>query len=165
MVVLGAVENECRAELSGLPITILSNPTWQEGMGGSIAVAARRLHDAQCGAAIIILCDQPGITPAMLRALVNHHRRMGKSIVASSCDGVLGPPALFAAQHFPQLRRLHGPEGARSLFQIEANVGSLICPQAAWDIDTEADAAALLFCSPGFSRNAENQALPSSVSQ
>jgi molybdenum cofactor cytidylyltransferase len=164
MIVLGAVENECRPELSGLPVTILSNPIWEEGMGGSIAVGARHLDEAQCCAAIVMLCDQPGITPAMLRALASDYRRSGKSMVASSCDGVLGPPALFAAQHFPQLRSLRGSEGARSLFQNAANISSVVCPEAAWDIDTEADAAALQYCSSGFSRNPATQAPPAEVS-
>jgi CTP:molybdopterin cytidylyltransferase MocA len=101
----------------------------------------------------------------MLLSLASYHRRMGKSMVASACDGVLGPPALFAAQHFPELRSLRGSEGARSLFQNEANIGSLMCPEAAWDIDTEADAAALPYLSPGFSRNAATEPLPSEVSQ
>jgi molybdenum cofactor cytidylyltransferase len=153
MVVLGAVENECRTELLGLPVTILSNPTWEEGMGGSIAVAARHLDEAQCRAAIVMLCDQPGITPGVLCALARYHRHMDKSIVASKCDRVLGPPALFASQHFQQLRRLRGQQGASALFQTEPGISSLVCPEAAWDIDTEADVAALLYCSSGFSRN------------
>jgi molybdenum cofactor cytidylyltransferase len=155
IIVLGAVEDECRAEVAGLPVTTVSNPTWEEGMGSSIAVGARHLDEARCRAAIIMLCDQPGITPAMLCALASDHCRTGKSMVASSCERVLGPPALFAAQHFPQLRSLRGSEGARSLFQNAADISSVACPEAAWDIDTEADAAALEYCCSGFSRNAD----------
>jgi molybdenum cofactor cytidylyltransferase len=142
MVVLGAVEDKCRAELSGLPVTIVCNPAWNEGMGGSIAVAARQLDEAQCRAVIVMLCDQPGVTAGVLCALARYHRHMDRSIVASRCDSILGPPALFAARHFSQLRRLRGSEGARSLFQTEPGTSSLVCPEAAWDIDTEADAAA-----------------------
>ena len=102
---------------------------------------AQALDESHYRAAIVMLCDQPGITPGVLCALARYHRHMEKSIVASRCDRVLGPPALFAAQHFSQLRQLRGSEGARRLFQSEPGISSLVCPEAAWDIDTEADLA------------------------
>lgn len=90
-----------------------------------------------------MLCDQPAITPVMLRSLEEHQKTTGKSIVASQHGGTLGPPALFTADHFPQLRLLHGRHGAKSLFQNQPDLTSLACPEAAWDIDTEHDLALL----------------------
>jgi molybdenum cofactor cytidylyltransferase len=143
IVVLGAAEERCRETLCGLPVTIVANPAWQEGMGSSIATGMQILDETSHGAVIIMLCDQPAITPAMLRSLEQYQRTTGKSIVASRCGETLGPPALFAARHFPQLRLLHGAQGARSLLQREADVYSLVCPEAGLDIDTEHDLALL----------------------
>jgi molybdenum cofactor cytidylyltransferase len=142
-VILGAVVEECRATLLGLPATIVVNPAWDEGMGGSIACGAQQLDESVHGAAIILLCDQPGITPAILRALDRERCTSGAPIVASRCGDVLGPPAFFAAPLFTRLRALRGADGARALFRDEPNVATVDCSQAAWDIDTEADAMVL----------------------
>jgi molybdenum cofactor cytidylyltransferase len=142
-VVLGAVEQPCRDTLSGLPITIVVNAAWQEGMGTSIARAMQGIGETSHRAALIMLCDQPAITPGVLRSLDQHQRTTGKSIVASQWDATLGPPALFTAEHFPQLRLLQGHQGARSLFQNPAILSSLVCPEAALDIDVEEDLPSL----------------------
>jgi molybdenum cofactor cytidylyltransferase len=142
-VVLGAVVEECREALLGAPVTLLINEAWDEGMGGSIAVGAQHLDETVHGAAIVMLCDQPGIAPVMLRELDRKQRMSGAVVVASRCDGVLGPPALFAASLFPRLRVLRGAQGARGLMRDEVNVVAIECPEAAWDIDTEKDVVAM----------------------
>jgi molybdenum cofactor cytidylyltransferase len=139
IVVLGAVEEKCRATLAGLPATILTNPAWEEGMGSSIAMGMQAVDDASHRAVIVMLCDQPAVTPAMLRALEHHQCSTGAPIVASDSAGVLGPPAFFCANHFAGLRRLRGHQGAKSLFQNQAVLSSLACPEAALDIDSEND--------------------------
>jgi molybdenum cofactor cytidylyltransferase len=143
IVVLGAGEAGCRETLFGLPLTIVVNRTWQEGMGSSIAIGMQAVGESSHRAAIIMLCDQPAITPGVLRALEEQQRTTGKSIVASQSGGTLGPPALFTANYFPQLRLLRGQKGAKSLFQNQADLSSLACPEAALDIDTENDLATL----------------------
>jgi molybdenum cofactor cytidylyltransferase len=143
IVVLGAVEEKCRDALAKLPMTILSNPAWAEGMGSSIAMGMRAIDDSLHRAVIVMLCDQPAITPAMLCALEEHQRSTGASIVASESAGILGPPACFCADHFPGLRHLQGHQGAKSLLQNQPALSSLACPEAALDIDTENDLAFL----------------------
>jgi molybdenum cofactor cytidylyltransferase len=147
IVVLGAVEKQCRETLSGLPVTIVSNSNWEEGMGSSIATGMRAVGKILHRAVIIMLCDQPAITARLLRSLAEHQRSVGKSIVASHHGDNLGPPALFTADHFPQLRLLRGRHGARSLFQNQPDLSSLACPEAALDIDTENDLAFLSLAS------------------
>jgi molybdenum cofactor cytidylyltransferase len=143
IVVLGAVEEKCRATLSGLPTIIVTNPGWEEGMGSSIATGMQEVDETLHRAVLIMLCDQPAITPDALRSLEEHQRTTGKSIVASQYDKTFGSPALFTAEHFPQLRLLHGFHGAKSLFRNQPDLGALPCPQAALDIDTEGDLALL----------------------
>ena len=137
--VLGAEEHRCREALSGLPITIVVNPLFREGMGTSIAIGARSLTDEN--AAIITLCDQPDVTAATLESLHNRHQQTGANIVAAHYQGTNGPPALFARIYFPQLRKLSGPAGAKALIIREPNLVSIDCPEAALDLDTPLDLA------------------------
>ena len=145
VVVLGAAEEKCRDALSGLPVTIITNPSWEEGMGNSIATGMQAINETSHRAAIIMLCDQPAITPKILRSLDEHQRATDKSIIASEYGGTLGPPALFTAEYFLQLRSLLGQQGAKSLFRDASALSSLSCPEGEFDIDTEDD---LPFC-PG----------------
>jgi molybdenum cofactor cytidylyltransferase len=142
-VVLGAVEEMCRESLAGLPVTIITNPKWREGMGGSIAIGIQALVESSHRAAIILLCDQPAITPGILRTLEERQRLTGRSIIASQYGSTLGPPALFSADHFPKLRLLRGDRGAKSLFESQSDLAIVACPEAAIDIDTVADLTAL----------------------
>lgn len=144
LVVLGAVEEKCRETLCGLPVTIITNPAWHEGMGRSIAAGMQAVRESEHRATIIMLCDQPAITPDMLRSLAEHQRATGQAIVATQSGESLGPPALFTAPHFPQLRLLHGPQGARTLFQNQPALATISIPDAALDIDTEEDVARLI---------------------
>jgi molybdenum cofactor cytidylyltransferase len=130
--VLGAEEDRCRQALSGLPITIVVNPLFREGMGTSIATGARPLTDEH--AAIITLCDQPDVTAVTLQALHNKHQQTSANIVAAQYQGTNGPPALFARAYFPRLRQLSGPAGAKALVSVD-------CREAALDLDTPADLA------------------------
>ena len=136
--VLGHAGEECRAALTCLPVRIAVNETWREGMGGSISTGMGAFRDDGLSRVLIMLCDQPGVTAAALRALSEHQQSTGAKIVASRYSGVLGPPALFASALFPRLLGLRGPEGAKSLF-TGADVESLPLPEAALDIDTPAD--------------------------
>jgi molybdenum cofactor cytidylyltransferase len=139
VVVLGAAEEKCRQALTGLPVTIITNPSWEEGMGNSIASGMQAIAETSHRAAIIMLCDQPAITPKILQSLNEHQRTTGKSIVASAYDGTLGPPALFTAEYFPQLRSLFGQQGAKFLFRDSSALSSLSCPEGEFDIDSEDD--------------------------
>lgn len=144
IVVLGAAEDTCRSALAGMPATITANADWEEGMGGSIAAGMAVVADSDFRSALLMLCDQPAITPDMLRALDDYQHKIGASIVASKFEGTLGPPVIFAASHFTQLRELRGQQGARSLFKNDpAGPATVDCPEATWDIDTEEDARML----------------------
>ncbi|WP_038160078.1 nucleotidyltransferase family protein [Verrucomicrobium sp. BvORR106] len=147
IVVLGSGEPECREALLGLPITMVLNLQWDEGMGTSIATGMQCVREAEHDAVIITLCDQPAITACMLRALVRHPHDAGCSIVASrhGDNRIVDPPVLFTAQHFAQLRLLKGHDGAKAIIRQRPaeELGFVPCPEAAFDVDTEQDVAAL----------------------
>ena len=144
VVVLGAVEKDCRAALEDLPVQIALNENWREGMGSSIAVAMAAIgtQAPDIAAAIIALCDQPFLDVALIRALLHQYEISGCSIVASDYGAALGSPALFARAHFAELAQLRGEQGARRLFATH-ETARVSFPQGCADIDTLSDWRAL----------------------
>ncbi len=123
LVVAGEHAEEIRRQLRRLPVRVIQNRGWQEGIASSIRTGISHLRSGP-GAAIVCLCDQPRITPDHLQALGQQAlARNGPQIVASSYDGISGAPASFARSVFPDLLALKGNAGARQLIR---NAGSRV---------------------------------------
>ncbi|MDX1499956.1 MAG: nucleotidyltransferase family protein [Woeseiaceae bacterium] len=118
---------------------LLVNDAYREGLGTSIACAARAL--AHCADAILLLlADQPAVAPGDLGRLLTHWTGDAREIVAARYADTLGPPVLFPSACFAELARLRGDRGARDLFADERfRVIPVDCPAAAADVDTPAD--------------------------
>lgn len=145
VVVLGANVEAIRPVLSPLPVLIVENPAWPEGMAASLRTGIITLgqFSRSLDAALIALCDQPAFSASVIAELVAAQRSTGRSIVASRYAGRLGVPALFLHDHFPALTALTGEEGARSLLNDRAGlVAAVDLPQLALDLDTPGDFAA-----------------------
>lgn len=143
VVVLGAVDRPCREALEGLAVEIVVNPAWATGMGSSIAAGVACLSGhPEVSSALVMLCDQPHVTAALLRKLAVKAAEDGGGIVACRYHGQLGPPALFAADRLAALAKLQGKGGAKSLILAEPSPGWIDAPEAGFDIDTPADLAA-----------------------
>jgi molybdenum cofactor cytidylyltransferase len=135
IVVLGANAEVLREHLAGLPIRLVINERWQEGMASSI-----RAGLVDTDAALITLCDQPFVHAANLIALIELFRNSGKPIAAARYGGNLGVPAIFARALFPELLALTGDMGARRVIAAHADqVAALDLPDAAIDLDTPLD--------------------------
>lgn len=142
IVVLGAHERECRAALAGLPVEIVVNERWPEGMGTSIQAGLRAIADRDAGGAILALADQPFVTPGFLSGLIARHAESGKPIVASQYSGTAGVPVFFARSAFPLLLALQPNQGCKgAILGNPADALLVDCPEAAVDIDTPEDYA------------------------
>jgi molybdenum cofactor cytidylyltransferase len=144
IVVLGAVECECRESLAGLSVEIVVNTSWAEGMGGSIAAGMIPVQNSvtPLQSVIIMLCDQPYVSSATLRSLSDEQRRTRSAVVAShycESDDTLGVPALFTSARFAALAQLCGALGAKQLIASESSPAFIDCPEALADIDIPAD--------------------------
>ena len=87
-----------------------------------------------------MLCDQPLVSPELLRELGVGLPGDGRSVVASEYEGTLGVPALFDRALFAELERLADGQGARGV--LAAAAGSLHgvpFPGGAFDVDTPQD--------------------------
>lgn len=133
--VLAAIDSE--------PCFVAVNEDYGEGLGSSIAAAARVCR-GHADALLLLLADQPLITPRHLRTLINTWSGADNEIVASSYSATEGPPVLFPRGAFEALESLGGDRGARALFDDSRfALRSVPCEPAATDIDTPADLAAL----------------------
>ena len=142
VVVLGAQAKAIRPEVVRLPVLVVENNEWMEGLASSIRAGVRVLDafSLSLQAAVLVPCDQPHLSPAAIARLVDLHLQGGQSIVAARYDGHPGPPALFARSHFHELMDLRGSEGARPLFARHADrLTTVDLPELAFDLDTPAD--------------------------
>jgi molybdenum cofactor cytidylyltransferase len=141
LVVLGAEAERCLRTLDGLDVRTTVNAAWAEGMGTSIATGMAELERAAPGldGVLILLHDQPAIPVGRLVELVAA-RREADLVVAARYAEVTGVPAWFRRELFDELRRLHGPQGARKIIDVHAaKMHAFDLPEAALDLDTPAD--------------------------
>ncbi|MGI9252400.1 MAG: nucleotidyltransferase family protein [Thermomicrobiales bacterium] len=141
IVVTGAAADRVETAVAALHPAIAFNPRFAEGQSTSLAVGIAAVPE-DADAAIVLLGDQPGVDPAVIRAVVAAFRESGAAIVAPVYGKILGNPVLFRRDLFPDLRALTGDEGARALIRSRmADVHRVPVPGDAPppDIDTEAD--------------------------
>ncbi|QIL77730.1 NTP transferase domain-containing protein [Hymenobacter sp. HDW8] len=110
MLVTGALHEELVAEIDDLPFLVTRNPDWAAGMGSSIRAGLAALEKAPQppSAVLIMLCDQPLVTPALLLTMIKQQQASQAPVVASAYGGTLGVPAVFSADSLPALRQLGG---------------------------------------------------------
>ena len=125
-------------------------PSWSEGAGWPDDVRTLVNHQPEEGVAssirlgvsacdddiLLVLCDQPRITAAHLRALAE----AGAPIAGTAYAGIVGVPAFFARTYRDELLALRGDAGARRMIEAHRDVVRAIpFEDAAIDIDTEGD--------------------------
>jgi molybdenum cofactor cytidylyltransferase len=145
VVVLGAAAQELRFELSDLGVRIAENASWRDGMSASIRVGLDELEAAtEPDAVLFTTCDQPLVTPEILKRLAESFAATRPPAVACEYAGTLGVPALFERALFAELRRLSGDQGAKPVIDAHRrHVLRVPFEDAALDIDTPEDARRL----------------------
>lgn len=143
IVVLGAHARQMRSELEGLPVRVVVNRRWRDGIAGSLRTGVRAVRAASGrrgpAAVLFLTCDQPYVTPSLLRSLVRRFRR-GAPIVACAYAGTLGVPALFGRTLFGELASLEGDSGAKRVIERHRDVVRVVAfARGATDVDTQAD--------------------------
>jgi molybdenum cofactor cytidylyltransferase len=142
VVVTGKDSAPIGLELSGLTVSIAVNPRWQSGLGSSIVVGIRHAMNLapDVDAVVLLTCDQPFVTAAVLTQLIQLRLTSGKPIIASAYAETIGIPALFDRSCFSDLLRLKGDSGAKGIILTRPHdVASFNFPSGEIDIDTAAD--------------------------
>jgi molybdenum cofactor cytidylyltransferase len=137
VVVLGHAASEIRAgaDLHGAEVAV--SPDWDDGQSASLRCGIEALGDVD--AAVVVLADMPGITPAAVEAVVAAWDGVADAVRASY-SGTPGHPVLLARSLLDRAGELEGDTGFRALLGDDARViaveaGHLADPA---DIDTPA---------------------------
>jgi CTP:molybdopterin cytidylyltransferase MocA len=126
---------------AGHGITV-NNPRWEDGLATSLR-AGLAATPPGTRALLVLLVDQPEVGAAALRRLVRAWRRRPGVPAAACYGGHAGVPAILPRRNWRAIRALRGDSGARALLRNAPSVTLVALPEAAIDIDTPADLAAL----------------------
>lgn len=146
-VVLGGYADRLMAETRDLSVLLVKNANWEAGMGSSIRAGLEAMLGvaADIRGVVITLCDQPHVTTDTVVRLLEAHRTSHQPVVASRYEGVVGVPALFSRDLFPQLLSSSESGGAKRLIlENLPQVEILDTPEAVLDVDTPEDYASLM---------------------
>lgn len=144
--VLGHDAESVRQALAGLPVRLVYNDAFDEGLGASVRAGAQSVADGH--AALVCLGDMPKVTAAVLDQLILAYQGIRVQdanrpvILQAGFQGKRGNPVLWSPGFLSNLRALHGDEGARRLIQDYA--GYHVCvetgePGVLIDVDTPHD--------------------------
>jgi len=136
-VVVGAAEAVSRKALGTLPVEVVFNADWAEGMGASIRKGVAALP-ARASAVLLLVCDQRALHKELLVEIGRLHHQAPDRVIAAHYAGTRGVPALFPAHRFPELRSLSGDSGARSALKGEG-VLDVPFPGGELDVDSPGD--------------------------
>jgi CTP:molybdopterin cytidylyltransferase MocA len=135
VVVTGAHGARTRARLARLPVAVVRNAAWRDGMAGSLQVGLARIPSF-APSVLVTTVDQWRVDSADLRRLVAAGAPAG-----AAYEGARGVPALLPRRWRAQLQSLRGDRGAGALLN-GAGVRSVAMSSAAFDLDTPQDLAA-----------------------
>ena len=142
VVVTGAYADQVQPTIREVAATCVHNTAWKEGMGSSIRTGLQAVVNTypDTEAMIILLCDQPLVTPQLLRKLVVTYIITRQALAVSEYSGIRGVPALFHRSLFPSLLHLPGAIGARTFIQqYTGGVAAVPFSEGKYDIDTPED--------------------------
>lgn len=129
-------------EMNDLPVNIVINENWQQGLSSSIACAISSLSD-KTSHAMLILVDQWQLTINHLNNIKELIEDNANNVITATLDNdscTIGPPVIFPKRLFLQLENLTGKTGAKVITQNEANqLISVVVPEAFVDLDTPKD--------------------------
>lgn len=139
LVVCGAGEAQVSEALADLPVRLVRNPGWAQGMGSSLACGIRAMPE-RVRAALVLLCDQWNVSAPDLQRLVEAWGENPRAAILSASEEASGPPAILPREMFERLSRLEGDVGARKILKRwHGTVHTVPIPGASADIDTAED--------------------------
>ncbi len=139
VVVTGHESDRVAAALAHLPVTLVHNPNYAEGLSSSLRVGLDALPEDVDGV-LVCLADMPRITAPLVDRLIEaFDPARGRAIILPTCGGKRGNPVLFGRAFFEAMREIRGDVGARHLLGsfaeqvVEVEVGD---PAVLLDLDT-----------------------------
>lgn len=146
VIVLGAAAHEVTASTDLAGAVTVVNPEWRSGMASSLRAGLAACDGSS--AAVVTLVDQPGVTAAVVRRLIDAWRSRRTAAVVAGYHGEPRNPVLLDASVWAEaLESAAGDVGAREWLRAHPeSVDVLECADAgnALDIDTPHDLEAAI---------------------
>jgi molybdenum cofactor cytidylyltransferase len=140
IVVTGHQREQVEAALAGLPVKLVHNPDFAEGLGTSVRAGIAAVP-ASADGAVICLGDMPQVDAELINRLIAAFAPdQGALAVIPTLNGKRGNPVLWSRRFFPDLMAIEGDVGARNLIGRygEAVIEVPVTGKAALtDIDTQ----------------------------
>jgi molybdenum cofactor cytidylyltransferase len=115
IVVTGHQREKVEAALAGLPITLVHNPHFADGLGTSLKAGVGALPGEADGV-IVCLGDMPQVDAPLIDRLVEaFDPGKGALVVIPTIDGKRGNPVVWSRRFFNDLMAVEGDVGARHL--------------------------------------------------
>ena len=100
---------------------VVENPDWESGMASSLRAGFDALP-TEAMAALVLLVDHVGLTPAAVRRVAGEVTGPA-SLVAATYDGRLGHPVVLGRDWWPEVRATAaGDQGARAVLAAHRDV-------------------------------------------
>jgi len=139
VVVTGHEREKVEAALNGLPVRLVHNRDFAEGLGTSLKTGIAAVPE-EADAAIVCLGDMPQVDAALINRLIAaFDPEHGALVVVPSIEGRRGNPVVWSRRFFHDLTAIQGDIGARHLIggYAEAVVEVPVSGEAALtDVDT-----------------------------
>lgn len=143
VVPIGGAADEVRERVDLTGAEVVVNYAYGSGCSSSIAAALSAV-DPRCEVLVLMLGDQPGVTPATVQTLLDG--RGDAPLAVCRYDDGRGHPLAFDRSVFAQLADLHGDKGVWRLLDERAGdvVDVPIAGPVPLDVDTPEDYEAVL---------------------
>ena len=139
VVAIGGAADEVRDAVDLSETEVVVNDAYGSGCSSSIAAA---LEVVRGDVLVLMLGDQPGVTPATVRALLAG--RGDAPLAVCRYEDGRGHPIAFAHSTFGDLANLHGDKGVWKLLDRGDPTEVSMPGRIPLDVDTEEDYAAVL---------------------
>ncbi len=151
LVIVGANADKIEPEINQLPVQIVKNTEWNQGISSSILCGIAYLKErfSNIKAVVFVTGDQPFISAEIIERLINVYKSTNKPIIASQYGKTIGIPTLFARSFFSELMQLEGDWGAKKIIQkYPERLTTIDFPQGEIDLDTIEDYQKLIGPNP-----------------
>jgi molybdenum cofactor cytidylyltransferase len=137
-VVLGAYFKDIFPLLRELPVKVVMNAKWQEGMGSSLSKGIELIQKKEIFDRVLItLSDLPLMESSHYEELIELSKSSGKRIIQTEYEDTSGVPVVFDKSLFASLSKLKNEEGAKPLIEkYKKEVLKLRSKTPFFDVDT-----------------------------
>ncbi len=141
--VVGGNADQVRERVDFDGVQVAENISFGEGCSSSIAVALGLL-DPNCELLVLMLGDQPGVTPETVKQLLAG--RGDAPLAACGYENGRGHPLAFARSTFGELANLHGDKGVWKVLDLHGDevVDVPVAGPVPRDVDTWEDYEAVV---------------------